>query len=108
QQGTLTLTLDQVAVDRETAKAGGFPAPGAYVCLSVADTGVGIPSAVQPQVVEPFFTTKPIGNGTGLGLSMVYGFARQSGGHLTLDSTEGAGTTVNLFFPVATGAMPPE
>lgn len=75
---------------------------GEFVVLTVSDTGAGIPSTVLPKVLEPFFTTKDVGRGTGLGLSMAYGFARQSGGTLHISSTEGAGTEVELWLPRAT------
>jgi signal transduction histidine kinase/ActR/RegA family two-component response regulator len=71
---------------------------GGFVVLSVADTGVGIPEDVRERVFEPFFSTKPIGKGTGLGLSQVYGFCQQSGGTVTIESQEGLGTTVRMYF----------
>jgi signal transduction histidine kinase/ActR/RegA family two-component response regulator len=74
---------------------------GDYVLLSVSDTGSGIPEGILGKVFDPFFTTKPVGSGTGLGLSQVYGFARQSGGVARIRSSEGAGTTVEMFFPEA-------
>jgi signal transduction histidine kinase/ActR/RegA family two-component response regulator len=77
--------------------------PGDYVLVSVADTGEGIPPSILPKVFDPFFTTKPVGRGTGLGLSQVYGFARQSGGVARLRSHEGKGTTVEMLFPEADG-----
>jgi PAS domain S-box-containing protein len=73
--------------------------PGEYTVISVTDTGIGMPPETVAKVFDPFFTTKPIGQGTGLGLSMVYGFARQSRGHVRLESEVGKGTTVRLYFP---------
>jgi PAS domain S-box-containing protein len=75
------------------------PEPGDYVTLSVADTGSGMPADVVAKAFDPFFTTKPIGQGTGLGLSMVYGFVKQTGGHVRIDSTLGQGTLITLFLP---------
>lgn len=75
------------------------PEPGDYVTLSVADNGYGMPAEVVAKAFDPFFTTKPIGQGTGLGLSMVYGFAKQTGGHVRIDSTPGQGTLITLFLP---------
>jgi PAS domain S-box-containing protein len=74
--------------------------PGPYVTIAVADTGMGMPPQVVERVFEPFFTTKPQGQGTGLGLSQVYGFVRQSGGFVRIDSRIGRGTTVRLFIPL--------
>lgn len=76
-------------------------AAGDYVRVTVADTGTGIPEHVLPKVFDPFFTTKPVGQGTGLGLSQVYGFARQSGGLAHIRSQPGKGTTVEMLFPAA-------
>ncbi|MBA1279006.1 PAS domain S-box protein [Pseudomonas stutzeri] len=75
------------------------PEPGDYVTLSVADNGSGMPADVVAKAFDPFFTTKPIGQGTGLGLSMVYGFIKQTGGHVRIDSTPGHGTLITLFLP---------
>ncbi|MBC9179230.1 ATP-binding protein [Pseudoroseomonas ludipueritiae] len=73
--------------------------PGHYVTLAVADTGIGMSAEVAARAFDPFFTTKPIGEGTGLGLSMIYGFAKQSGGQVRIESREGQGTTVRLYLP---------
>ena len=81
--------------------------PGAYVRIAVADTGHGMDAATLARAAEPFFTTKPIGKGTGLGLAMARGFAEQSGGRFAIESRPGAGTTVTLWLPVAAGAADP-
>lgn len=72
---------------------------GEYVLISVSDTGVGMPMDVVSRAYEPFFTTKPAGEGTGLGLSQIYGFVKQSGGFVKIDSTVGKGTTIKIFLP---------
>ena len=87
---------------------GGGGLTGAHVALSVADTGTGMPRAVVERAFEPFFTTKEVGVGTGLGLSQVYGFARQSGGVATIDSTPGRGTVVTMLLPRAAEVAEPE
>lgn len=77
----------------------GYLGAGDYVCVSISDTGVGIPDEVLPQVFDPFFTTKDDGQGSGLGLSMVYGFVKQSGGDVRIQSEVGLGTTIHIYLP---------
>ena len=77
---------------------------GEYMALSVTDTGTGMPPDVIARAFDPFFTTKPLGQGTGLGLSMIYGFVQQSGGHVHLRSEDGQGTTVTIYLPRHLGA----
>jgi CheY-like chemotaxis protein len=74
--------------------------PGHYVCISVEDTGMGMSEEVRARATEPFFTTKDVGKGSGLGLSQVFGFAVQSGGHVSIDSAVGQGTVVRFYLPV--------
>jgi PAS domain S-box-containing protein len=98
--GTLTIESRNVAYGaRAAATSEAGLVPGDYVVLSVTDTGHGMSKQVLERVFEPFFTTKGIGEGTGLGLSQVYGFAKQSGGGVEIDSEEGKGTTVRLYLP---------
>ncbi|WP_345814894.1 response regulator [Paraburkholderia sp. PREW-6R] len=97
--GTLTVRAGNRVLDAAFCHDKPELSPGAYVVFSVTDTGTGMAPDVLRRVFEPFFTTKPDGHGTGLGLSMVFGFARQSGGHTVIESEPGRGTTVSLFFP---------
>lgn len=97
--GKLIIETRNAIVDEDYAASEIGLTPGHYVQLSVSDTGTGMPADVQERVFEPFFTTKAAGRGTGLGLSMVYGFAKQSGGHVTVYSEVGKGTTINLYLP---------
>jgi signal transduction histidine kinase/CheY-like chemotaxis protein len=96
--GDLTIETANVPLEGAEAKALDLPA-GAYVALSVSDTGGGMTPTVMARAFDPFFTTKPIGEGTGLGLSMVYGFARQSGGQVRIDSELGHGAKVRIYLP---------
>ncbi len=97
--GKLSIEAANAPLDDAYAAAQADVAPGEYVVLSVADSGTGMPPEVQARVFEPFYTTKETGKGSGLGLSMVYGFAKQSGGHVTIYSEEGHGTTVKIYLP---------
>lgn len=97
--GKLTIAAENLTLDQPRRQGRDELASGDYVVLSVRDTGAGIPESIRAKVFDPFFTTKPIGQGTGLGLSMIYGFVRQSGGSVAIDSEPGQGTTVKLYLP---------
>ncbi|MEP7102093.1 MAG: ATP-binding protein, partial [Burkholderiales bacterium] len=99
--GKLTIEVGNAFLDPDYARGHADVAPGQYVVLAVRDTGSGMSPEVMAQVFEPFFTTKPLGTGTGLGLSMVYGFVKQSGGHVKIYSELGQGTTMKLYLPRA-------
>ena len=109
--GQLTVEVTNCQLDAAYAATQTELVPGDYVAVSVSDSGIGIPPSVIARVFEPFYTTKPIGQGTGLGLSMVYGFVKQAGGHVRIYSEPGRGTTVTLYLPVDTSegdSAPPE
>ncbi|MCS6762425.1 MAG: PAS domain S-box protein [Candidatus Devosia symbiotica] len=97
--GRLVIETSNAAVDADTASHLDGLSPGDYVRLTVSDTGSGMSTAVRERAFEPFFTTKETGQGTGLGLSMIYGFAKQSGGLATIDSSVGQGTVVTIYLP---------
>ncbi|MET0877823.1 MAG: PAS domain S-box protein, partial [Tardiphaga sp.] len=101
--GKLAIETGNIVLDESYANMHSELAPGNYVMIAVSDTGSGIPAALLERVFEPFFTTKEVGRGTGLGLSMVFGFVKQSGGHVKIYSEEGLGTSVKIYLPRATG-----
>jgi signal transduction histidine kinase/CheY-like chemotaxis protein/CHASE3 domain sensor protein len=97
--GTVRIEVSNATLDRRYAALHEDVTPGPYVLVAVSDTGTGMPADVIAQAFDPFFTTKNEGRGTGLGLSMVYGFVRQSSGHIRIDSAIGQGTSVKLYLP---------
>jgi signal transduction histidine kinase/CheY-like chemotaxis protein len=101
--GRLTLETKNVVLDENYAAMSNDVKPGDYIMIAVSDSGKGIPANQLEKVFEPFYTTKDIGKGSGLGLSMVYGFVKQSNGHIRIYSEEGHGTTVKLYLPQAAG-----
>jgi len=105
--GKLTIATSNTRLDTAAADPSALSS-GDYICISVTDTGTGMSAEVAARAFDPFFTTKPIGQGTGLGLSMIYGFARQSNGHATIDSKLDRGTSVKLYLPRHHGNSPAE
>jgi CheY-like chemotaxis protein/two-component sensor histidine kinase len=106
--GTLGVILECVEVNESRTLSRGLLHPGSYVRLTVRDTGVGIPPAVLERMFDPFFTTKGVGQGTGLGLSLVHGIVSDLGGAIDVTSNAGEGTTFEIWLPVAgETAMPP-
>jgi signal transduction histidine kinase len=105
--GRLRIETDNVEVARARTESPEGPMPGEYVRVRVSDTGIGMDAETIARAFEPFFTTKEVGEGSGLGLSQVYGFINQSGGHVSLDSTPGIGTSLSLYLPRSNmGAQP--
>ncbi|HSI41657.1 MAG TPA: PAS domain S-box protein [Xanthobacteraceae bacterium] len=105
--GRLTISTDNRRLDAEAiARLGAAMPPGDYLVIAAADTGIGMDADTRSHAFEPFFTTKPTGHGTGLGLSMLYGFVRQSGGHARVESELGHGATFELYLPRFEGEGP--
>jgi PAS domain S-box-containing protein len=106
--GKLTIETGNTFLDESYSAKDAEVLPGQYAVVAVSDTGLGMPKEIMARVFEPFYTTKEVGRGTGLGLSMVYGFVKQSGGHVTIYSEVGQGTTVKLYLPryIGEGAAP--
>ena len=103
--GKLTVEMSNAYLDEEYCRRHIDLAPGQYVQISVSDTGIGMTPDVMARAFEPFFTTKPLGQGTGLGLSQVYSFVKQSGGHVKIYSEPGEGTTVKVYLPRLVGEV---
>ncbi|MGU3449779.1 MULTISPECIES: CHASE3 domain-containing protein [unclassified Methylobacterium] len=103
--GRLTIELGNKVLDEAYARENAEITPGDYAMVAVSDTGHGMTPDIVRRVFEPFFTTKPDGKGTGLGLAMVFGFVKQSGGHVKIYSEPGEGTTVKIYLPRAVGAV---
>ena len=99
--GRLKIALSSTYLSSQDMPPGQQADPGEYVLIAVSDFGHGMPPEVLARAFEPFFTTKAIGQGSGLGLSMVFGFVRQSRGCIRIDSEVGKGTTIGLYFPAA-------
>ncbi len=104
--GVLRIETSRIEIPVDADSSSGSPEPGFYVCLAVADSGVGMDRETQGRIFEPFFTTKEVGAGTGLGLASVDGFVQQSGGSITATSEVGSGTTFQIFLPPALSKPP--
>lgn len=102
--GKLLLEIDRITLDHTRCRAWGWGQPGDYVTLTVADTGAGMDAETVRRIFEPFYTTKRVGEGTGLGMAMVYGLVKQHDGYINVESEPGRGATVRIYFPATAGA----
>jgi nitrogen-specific signal transduction histidine kinase len=100
--GVLNIMASRTSLDERHRSARGWGDPGHYVCLRVTDTGTGMDPRTREKIFEPFFTTKPQGQGTGLGMAMLYGLVKQHRGYVDVSSAPGEGTTIAVYFPLAT------
>ncbi|KPK31350.1 MAG: hypothetical protein AMK70_12570, partial [Nitrospira bacterium SG8_35_1] len=105
EKGTLTVSLQEVQLGQKGTRHKVNLKPGFYVLLKVADTGKGISPEVKERIFDPFFTTKKVGEGTGMGLSVVHGIVDNHGGMISVESTPGKGTAFNIYFPVVEKAF---
>jgi CheY-like chemotaxis protein len=105
--GTLVIATENTIMDQDNIANCPYVAPGEYIKLTVTDTGTGISKQAQAQIFEPFYTTKEVGKGTGLGLAMVYGIVKQNCGYLWVESESGQGACFNICLPRASGSISP-
>ncbi|MEA5113858.1 MAG: PAS domain S-box protein [Geobacteraceae bacterium] len=103
QGGNLSIDVSFVSMDTGFVKVNGFGKPGTYACVTVADTGCGMDEETQKKIFEPFYTTKEVGKGTGLGMFIIYGIVKQHNGYINLYSEPGNGTTFRVYLPLTTG-----
>lgn len=99
--GQLTIKVSNTKIQNSNTPQPSEIKPGPYICFAVSDNGMGMSQETAERAFDPYFTTKPVGKGSGLGLSMAFGYAKQSGGHIKIDSVEGEGTTVRLYLPMS-------
>ncbi len=108
ENGTIEVSMDQISLDKHSATHAGELSPGNYVRLKTSDTGGGIPPEIQERIFDPYFTTKKVGEGTGLGLAVAYGIVKDCGGGISIDSKVGEGTTFTILLPAVEYMEDPE